>query len=903
MSQTLNPSNDPLLKTKLFIPQIRSGLVSRPRLLGKLAEGTGKVFTLICAPAGYGKTTLLVEWISNYQKYDDSLNPDICWLSLDEEDNDPNRFLSYLIAAFECNNVKLSAETTSLFSSFPCPTPRTVLAFLINDLAAATDPVFLILDDYQFISNPIIHNEISFLLERMPASAHLVIATRSDPPMSLVKLRARNQLIEIRADQLCFSSDEAVTFLHKTMQLPLSLEEIATLETRTEGWPAGLQMAALSMQGRSDTDQFINAFSGSHRYILDYLVEEVFNRQQNTVQQFLLNTSILGRLCGDLCDAITESEPHVSQSILEYLDRASLFVVSLDDKRGWFRYHQLFADLLHARLNQSQPDLVPKLHLRASKWYEQNGLINEAVQHAASAGNDERVAELIERYAPVRWSESDTSIAQMAGNLPTEVLITRPRLGIYQAWFLIGQGQIQKAIPLLHGLSQHFASESPDSRYPWVQSMVALVQAFIFSPISNPETVPLPDYQTLEKIPEEDLVLRNAADNIYGMLLARRGDLDHAAQVLTQCIRREIKPDGILAIPTAIPFLVRIRIMQGQLHEAEALCQDILKPIERKGVRLIYTAGTLKIALGQVLYEWNRLEEAEQQVRDGIRDNEPWNSITADIVGYLTLAIVLQARGDHAGAMGIAEKLEKRLKNHTKPPELADEIDTLRIRLRLANGDIQSAGAWAEQIQLSEPIDYHQEHLRLTLGRIRLAQGNYAEAAKLLNGMAKMAAAGQRTTRQLKFDLLLAIAHFGQNNITEALQLLEVCLTQAEHEGYMRLFLDAGEPARKLLSCYLQMPTPTYQAYAQRLVNAFIKPARAPSPAISITPEMVEALTARELEVLHLLAEGCSNRQVAERLILAEGTVKYYVHAILEKLQVHSRTQAIAKARELNLIQ
>jgi LuxR family transcriptional regulator, maltose regulon positive regulatory protein len=902
LSQTLDPSHEPLLKTKLFIPQLRSGLVSRPRLLAKLAEGADKVLTLICAPAGYGKTTLLVEWISEYQEDHDSISSDFCWLSLDEEDNDPNRFLSYLITAFKCGNVKLSDETTSLFSSFPPPPPRSILTFLINDLAATTDPVILILDDYQFISNPIIHNEISFLLERMPESGHVVIATRSDPPISLVKLRARNQLIEIRADQLCFSSGEVVTFLHKTMQLPLSLEEISTLETRTEGWPAGLQMAALSMQGRSDTDQFINAFSGNHRYILDYLAEEVFNRQQETVQQFLLNTSILSRLSGELCDALTESQSHVSQSILEYLDRANLFVVSLDDKRGWFRYHQLFADLLHARLNQSQPDLVPSLHRRASDWYEQNGFINEAVQHASSAHNNERVAELIERYAPVRWSESDTSIAQMAGSLPADMLITRPKLGIYQAWLLIGQGQIEKAVPLLNGLSQHFASESPASQYQWVQSMVALVQAFIFSSTSNPETTPLPDYQTLEKIPEEDLILRNAADNIYGMLLARRGDLDHAAQVLTQCIRRENKPDGILAIPTAIPFLVRIRIMQGQLHEAEALCQDILKPIEKKGVRLIYTAGSLKIALGQVLYEWNRLDEAEQYVRDGIRDNEPWDSISADVVGYLTLAIVLQARNDHDRAMEIAEKLEKRLEGHTRPPELADEINTLRIRLLLANGDIQSASAWGDQIQLPEPIDYHQEHLRLTLARIRLAQGKYAEALHLLDGMATIAAASQRTTRQLKFELLLAIAHFGENHILEALQLLDTCLAQAEPEGYTRLFLDAGEPARKLLSRYLQMPTQTHQAYAQRLIDAFISPARVLSPAISINTKMVESLTARELEVLHLLAEGYSNHQVAEKLILAEGTVKYYVHAILEKLQVHSRTQAIAKARELTLI-
>ena len=902
LSKSIDLFREPLIKTKLIVPQLRSSLVSRSRLINGLAEGTGRGLTLICAPAGYGKTTLLVEWISNYPRDNKSANPVFCWLSLDEGDNDPTRFLGYLLAAIENTYPDVGNEARTLLLSFLQPPPQTIFALLINNLAALTIPLFIILDDYQFISNHIIHDGIAFFLDRMPEAVHLVIATRSDPPIPLAKLRARNQLTEIRADQLRFSSDEAVSFLQNVMQLPLSLEEISTLEARTEGWAAGLQMAALSMQGRSDIHQFINAFSGSHRYILDYLAEEVFNRQQETVQHFLLNTSILNRLCSDLCDALTESRGHSSQSILEYLERANLFLVALDDRRGWFRYHHLFADILRARLFQSQPDLVPRLHLRASEWYEQNGLINEAIEHAFSTQDYERVADMIERYAPVRWSESDTSIAQMAGSLPAEMLVTRPRLGIYQAWLLIGQGHIQRAIPLLNDLSQHLASEGSDSGTQWVQSMVVLIQAFITPQASDSTAAALPDHQVLEEIPEEDLVLRNAADLLYAILLGRRGELDLAAQVLIRCIQREMKPDGTLAIPSAIPFLVRIHMMQGQLHAAETLCRDILKPIERKGARLIYTAGSLKVALGEVLYEWNRLDEAEKYIRDGIQDNEPWDNITADVIGYLALARVLQAKGAHDEALGIAEKLEKRLEGRTRPPELADEISTLRIRLLLADGDIDRTAAWADQMHLTEPVDYHQEHLRLTLSRICLAQGRYAEASHLLEGMASMAAAGQRTTRQLKFDFLLAVAHFGQNFILEALKLLEGCLSQAEPEGYVRLFLDAGEPARKLLSRYLQMPAPAHQAYAQRLVNLFAAPSRAPSPAISVATEVVEPLTARELGVLDLLAEGYSNRQIAEKLVIAEGTVKYYVHAILEKLQVHSRTQAIAKARELKLI-
>jgi LuxR family transcriptional regulator, maltose regulon positive regulatory protein len=565
---------EPLLKTKLSVPQLRSRLVTRPRLFSGLAEGTGRNLTLICAPAGYGKTTLLVEWISNYPRDNDSANPIFCWLSLDERDNDPTRFLGYLIAAIESNCTNVSKEARSLLLSFPQPPPQTVLAFLINDLTALTVPITLVLDDYQFISNPIIHNGIAFFLDRLPDAVHLVIATRTDPPIPLAKLRARNQLIEIRADQLRFSSDEAVAFLHKVMQLPLSLEEISTLEARTEGWAAGLQMAALSIQGRSDTHQFISAFSGSHRYILDYLAEEVFNHQPENVQHFLLTTSILDRLCGELCDALLESGFASSQSLLEYLDHANLFLVALDNERRWYRYHHLFADLLHARLYQSQPDSVPGLYRRASAWFDQNDLPTEAIQYALSASNFESAAELIERHGTIRWSQGDPTLLMLASHLPLEILQKHPKLSICRAWMMIAQGQSPAAFMLLDGLVDQLPTE-PLAESIWLPAFINLLYGFAAQQSGAQVHAPIPDYHALELIPESDVGLRDTADFLYAFLLNRQGDFKRSAEILECCVQRETASNGPIAIFLVIGLLARIRIMQGKLPEQPRYVKNI----------------------------------------------------------------------------------------------------------------------------------------------------------------------------------------------------------------------------------------------------------------------------------------------------------------------------------------
>lgn len=889
----------PLIKTKLLAPQRRVSLVPRPRLVGLLSGGILPALTLVCAPAGYGKTTLLTESIASFQKSKDTQISKVSWLSLDEGDNDPALFLNYLIAAFRSGNPEMgaSAEAHAMLNSFPLPPLQAILGVLINELNELTAPVYLVLDDYQCITNPMIHEGMAFFLDHLPSAVHLVIATRIDPPFTLARLRARNQLTEIRAAELRFTLDEIADFFIQIMKLPVSAEDISILETRTEGWIAGLQMAALSMQGRSDISQFIQIFSGSHRYILDYLAEEVLNRQSEDVRNFLLTTSILERLSGPLCDAILSEAQSNSQEILEYLDRSNLFLIALDDERIWFRYHHLFADLLRARLGQSQPARVSTLHLLASKWFDQNRFTAEAVQHSLAAGDDERAANLIERYGPARWSAGDPTILMLLRHLPSDILNKRPRLGLYQAWMLIAQGQSETALALLNSLKEHLPSGDANADVLWVEALIHLLNAYVDPAIAAQTQVDLPDYHALEQIPEQDLALRNSADFLYAIMLNRQGAFDRAAQILRDSIARS--PSAI-AISLAVPLLARILIMQGQLPEAAALCQRYLESSPKRGQPVFYSAGSLSIVLGEVLLEWNDLENAEQQIRAGIRANAPWQNVVWDAIGYSDLVAVQSAKGDLAKALETWEELKSLLQGRTKTLDIEEELATVQARLWLAQGDQQNVDAWADQVFLSKPIDHLQGWPHVTLARVRLAQGRYSEAQHILETLSKQPGARQRPHRQVRIDLLLALALYRQNQLSRALQALEACLAIAEPGGYCRVFLDSGSLAKEILLASLRSPAPRYRAYAQKLVDAF--PSESPSVSNTKTDTLVEHLTSRESEVLGLMAAGLSNRQIAEKLILSEGTIKFHVHSILVKIGVHSRTQAILKGKELKLV-
>ena len=900
----------PIIRTKLHLPFTRPGLVSRPRLQEQIVQGLGGPLTLITAPAGFGKTTLAASCVA-------SSGMPVAWLSLDKNDNQTGRFLIYLVAALQEADPAIGSEAAQLAAAVPQVRPEAVLTTLINDLDMAGRQIALVLDDYQYISSQAVHEEVAFLLEHCPHTFHLVIATRSDPPLPLARLRARGQTIEMRAADLRFTGTEAAQFLNGVMGLHLDGGAVAALEERTEGWIAGLQMAALSMKDRKDISGFIQGFSGTNRYILDYLLEEVLSNQPVEIQHFLLNTSILERLAAPLCDAILlvaeplkTGDPGGSQpvtipvdssaSILEYLERENIFLIGLDDERTWFRYHHLFANLLNARLQQAQPGSIPRLHGRASEWFEKNGFYTEAIQHALAAQEVDRAASLIDRYGPARWSASDPSVLQMAENLPAEMLVTWPKIGLYLAWSLIIQSRISNALPLLNDLARKFAEVEPGSGQQWVKTIVRLAIAFL-SPMASAGFEPLPDYQTLDAIPAEEIILRNAADFLYGMTLARRGEMGRAVEISISCIQRERASSKTQAIPTLAPFLSRIYVMQGRLDDAASLCRECLDPIEGKDFRFIYTAGSMKIDLGEVLSERNFLEEAEQNIRDGLKANEAWRNIMTDGFGLTALVRLLLAKKDYSGAMGAVEKLEKRLHEHAQPREFDEDLRTLRVRMQLARGDLQSATQWADQVLLSHDYELHQEYYRLTLARIRLGQGRFADVEALLTGKALLVGTGSQISRQIESNSLLAAAQAGQERVAEALEMIDGCLVLAEPEGYIRVFLDVGEPARELLAVYRRANTGCHQAYARKILNAFSAPGETgpsgPQPA-----GLVEPLSGRELEVLQLMALGKTNQEIAIQLIVSPGTVKAHTSSIYRKLDVANRTEAVGRARQLNII-
>jgi LuxR family transcriptional regulator, maltose regulon positive regulatory protein len=875
---------------------------------------------LVSSLAGSGKTTALAEWVAQ-------ISVPSAWLSLDDGDNDLTQFLTYFITALQPAAPGAGAILLDVLRSPDPPPVENIIAALINDMAEAPGDFVLVLDDFHTIQSQPIHQAMAYLVEHQPAQMHLVLSTRMDPRLPLARLRAKGQVLELRLDQLRFTPAEAAGYLNQVMGLGLSEEQLSLLLARTEGWIASLQLAALSLKTSPDEDAFIRAFSGTHRYILDYLVQEVLALQPQHVQAFLLQTSLLERLCAPLCDAVTGSPaagekgeapgeqvvPSLpgsdipapgapAQAMLDYLDRSNLFIFPLDDERRWYRYHGLFADLLQARLRPT--GLISELHLRASDWYAGNGFVVEAVRHAFSAQAYERAAELIEIHGPPLWSFSDTTLLMMAGSLPHAMLWKRPKLGIYYAWVLVSQGNVKAAAPLLRDLSNCLPIINPDRETIWMRAFVDLLTAFITPQTGQKEPVPLPDYRAFDLMPESDLGLHNTADVVYAMLLGLREELEPGAEILDNCIKRDLSANGTTAIPLAIPYLARIRLMQGHLRQAAALCQEYLKLVNQGGPggkKLFYAAGSLNIGLGEVLREWNDLAAAEDHIRQGIEENKLWHNIVSDMIGYSALARVQQARGDVEGAFETLHTLEEMLKGRAIPASLEDELDSLRVRLWLEKGDLDRAASWASRLRISEPVKALQELNCLTLARVRLAQGRYWEAQRILECISPLAEAGRRTNRCIKIDLLLAIALASQSQVAHALQVLEGGLGLAEPDRHMRVFLDAGEPMRDLLGAYLRLPSAHHKGYAQMLLDAFA--GAGPAVVTQTDPaEVLEPLTSREFEVLGWLAEGFSNRQIAEKLFLSEGTVKFHVHSILEKLQVNSRAQAIARAKKLKLI-
>jgi LuxR family maltose regulon positive regulatory protein len=901
------PSDHELLVTKLARPAVAANLVPRPRLTEQLQRGRHRPLTLLAAPAGFGKTTLLATWLEH------ALLP-AAWVSLEPADDDLARFWSYLFTAVARVQPGCGAAALPLLHSStlaPPPPIETALTAWINALAALPHEVALVLDDYHLIATPAIHRSVAYLLEHLPPALHLIIATRADPPLPLARLRARGHLTEIRAADLRFTAAEAAAFLTRAPGLALAAADIAALAARTEGWIAGLHLAALALQGHPDGAGFVMAFAGSHRYIIDYLVEEVLARQPAPVQTFLLQTAILERLHGALCTAIVggPGDEAGGQAMLEHLEQANLFLVPLDDERRWYRYHQLFAEALRHRLQRDHPALVPELHQRASAWYERQGLLREAVQHALAAADFAQAARLVEQTftALVRRGEIAT-LHRWVAALPEERVRTNVELAVLQGWLLFARGQHEAAERHLQAIERTLPAETAGQAA--IKGRVAAIRASIaITQRDLPRTIALARL-ALESLPPESLARAYAAWYL-GKAHWLSGALAAARRALTEAVRISWEVNHPYAVFLVIHDLGQLQVQQGQLHQAEQTYRQALEQaLEQGGPQP--ALGPAYVGRGNLAREWNQLDAATTLLQEGLALCEQTGNTQAILQAYIGLAFIQQAQGDADGARARLRQARQIQARQPHPPPGGPQVEAAQAWLALRQGDVAAAAEWARSSGLS--LDQKLTHLRereyLTVVRVLLAQGRPAEAARWLATLRPLAEAQGRAGSVIELLMLQAEALHASGDTSQAIERLAHALALAEPEGYVRLFVDEGAAIAHLLG-QLRRRRPAAPSgatgYREHLLALLGGPADEVGPPSAVAvptaapPALVEPLSERELAVLRLIIAGCSNREIAERLVIAVSTVKWYVNAIYGKLQVESRTKAIARARELDI--
>jgi LuxR family maltose regulon positive regulatory protein len=917
-----------LLTTKLYIPHTRPELVSRLRLTEKLNDGLNHKLTLVSAPAGFGKTTLISEWVQTVCESDPLVST--AWLTLDDGDNDHVRFLTYFIAAL---NQAVGIETSirkgslSMLQSLQSPPIEAILTPIINEIANIPNKILLVLDDYHLIAAQSIHEILSFLLENIPPQMHLVIATREDLQLPLARLRARGQLSEIRAADLRFTSTEVAEFLNQIMGLSLSVDNIAALERRTEGWIAGLQLAAISIRGHDDATSRIKSFTGSHRFVLDYLIAEVLDQQSEKVQTFLLQTSILNRLTGSLCDAVCFENTEMatglgnSQATLEVLERANLFIVPLDDERSWFRYHHLFADLLHQRLRQSQPEWVPKLHTRASKWYEQNGLIDEAIDHALSAEDIERGVHLIEQHVDTMWAHGEyAKLRRWLEGLPDEMVLSRPQLSIFRAWELFASGRPDTVERFLQAAELAYArdteqvsevkSQSRDqiskSSGLRVRGRAAAIQAWIAAyRRDNISGLIQHLREALEYLPDQDLQWRVAVATTLGDSHAYSGDLLAAYQARLEALKAcEAAGNNYLYIYNSAKLALNLNV-QGQLLQALELCQQRVRFANECGMSQTAVVGWLLAIMGDVLAETNELNEAFDLAKKSLKLTERGGDVSMLGWSCLCMTKVLFSKGEMTDAEEIVLKLEKVAHESIVPTWIMGMNAAWHSRIWLAQGNLEAASQWVEECGLDP--DGEPTHMSgyeyVALARILIAQGRMDETKRLLNLILEAAEVGRYIMREIEVRILQALAYQAEGEITEAVKNLEHAFNIAEPRGFYRIFVNEGPSMAPLL--YEALDRNIFQDYVKRLLQAFpIDESEQidPTETQNVESGYIEPLSDREIEVLQLIAEGMSNAKIASRLVLSLDTVKTHARNIYSKLGVHNRTEAVARARILGIL-
>jgi LuxR family maltose regulon positive regulatory protein len=836
-----------------------------------LLEGLHRKLTLVCAPAGYGKTTLVTEWLENAEYQ-------VTWLSLDEGDNDPRRFLIYLIAALRQVDQGIGQAVEAMLQSPQPPPDEVVLTALVNEISAFPETFFLVLDDYHFIQTPTIHQQLAALIEHQPPQMHLILITRQDPLLPLARLRARGQMLEIRQRDLRFTTGEIAEFIKRLKGLTLSVDDIAALERRTEGWIAGLQLAALSMQGCEDTKGFVQAFSGSSRFILDYLIEEVYERQTPDMKDFLLQTSILDRLHGLLCDAVTGKNN--SQELLESLERANLFIVPLDQAREWYRYHHLFAELLRDRLLSLSPNDEAQLHVRASQWLEAEGFTTEAIQHALTAQDWERAARLIVQAADdlLKRSEMVTLIGWFQ-KVPEELIRSQPDLGMAYAWALLLSGRLDEAEELLLEFEE-IGAVAPD-----LLGQVAAAQAYAARARGDNQCVINKSEQALELLPESNFAARGLLSLNLGLVYWSEGQLREALPALKDAQALSIKVGNHFAALTAQIYLARTLASQGALRQAEEMLRIIIQTGEE-----IPIIALAHYYLGNIYYEWNDLKKAREHLEQGLeKSTRGWN-VELQIPGYILKISLLLAQGNILDALAEAETLY--MLSQDFGPVIKARSMACHAQIALTMGDLTTAKQWIEQMPAN--VDAHSFYcfLGLTRTRLLLAEGDKAGAEGELTACYKRLQGAGWGYAMIVTLTLRALAAERQES---ALEYLTEALRLAQPDGYIRTFADAGESLVPLL--HEAAGRGRMAGYIGQILEACEDGGKEPA-----AYPLVEPLSEREMEVLKLVSAGLSNREIGEKLVISTGTAKSHVHNICGKLGARNRTKAAIKAKVLGLV-
>jgi LuxR family maltose regulon positive regulatory protein len=913
----------PILVTKLFIPATRPKLVSRPRLIEQLDGGLYRKLILVSAPAGFGKTTLVTEWLQTLRE-----NPAtyIAWLSLDEGDNDPTRFLTYLIAALNRIDALDSLGDGSL-TMLGSPQPLAldvVLTPLINEIATTPGQLILVLDDYHIIENQAVNAALNFLLENLPPHVHLVMTTREDPLLPLSRLRVRGQLTELRAADLRFSTTEATEFLNQVMGLDLLPEDIAALERRTEGWIAGLQLAAISMQGQSEPSRLVQSFTGSNRLVLDYLIDEVLQRQSPAIQDFLLNTAVLSRLNGPLCDAVrfgiaesTQAHDN-SQAVLEMLERANLFVIPLDNDRQWYRYHHLFADLLRQRLRQIKPEQAPILHSRASAWYEQNDLVEESIEHALQAGDFKRSAALIANLADDLWKRGEhLKLRGWLEKLSEEWVCIQPQLCIYHAWFLFSTGHQEEAEfylqaaeqALATGVTQEYeitSSQPEPSSGPDRTQLAGRLSAIRALSTSWGEDFPaMIQYakSALDALPKQD-PWRSMAELVLGDAYFYEGDMQASYQARLKTLEACQADDNLFFYMIAnLKVATSLREM-GFLEQAIEICQGQLEFARKNGLSQTIFAGWAMGLLGLALAERNEFEKALELT------NEYVELAKGNDLGFVGSSYMFKAKsqfyaGDFEGAEKTLNELAILGQKHYLPHYISGALKAWQGRIYLAQNQLEAASQLIDErdFKPDEGFTLVYDDVIVVRARLLLVQENFTEASRVLKPLIEATEAGGSTVRLIEVLVLQSLAKQGEGEMTLALQYLARTLSLAEAGGFIRVFVDEGSSMARLL--YEALSQGIAPDYVQRLLAAFPEvEAEQPKPGgFQISgDEWIEPLSERELDIIKLIAEGLTNQEIASKLYLSLNTVKAHTRNIYGKLGVKSRTQAATKARTLGIL-